>query len=103
MSKLSAENNIITDDIAAPRSLYGQVISDDEARDTYLNTTQVVLTGNPNNPATEELCEALREAAVAYIFTPNRRLPRPALHSRQMIFVGKSNILGAIERLRSSH
>ena len=81
------------------RSLYSEVMNDERARDAYLNTTQVILTGNPRNPETKEICVALRDASIAYMFTSNDRLPRPELQSRQMIFVGKTDILGAIPRL----
>ena len=86
-----------------PRSLYSEVMSDENARDAYLNTTQVILTGNPRHPETKEICEALRAASVAYLFSSNRRVPRPALQSRRMVFVGKSDILGAIARLSATH
>ena len=81
------------------RSLYSEVMNDERTRDAYLNTTQVILTGNPRHPETQEICIALRDASIAYMFTSNHRLPRPSLQSRQMIFVGKTDILGAIRRL----
>lgn len=81
------------------RSLYSEVMNDERARDAYLNTTQVILTGNPRHPETREICKALREASIAFLFTSNHRLPRPELQSRQMIFVGKTDILNAIPRL----
>ena len=83
----------------SPGSLYEDVLNDDGARDAYMNTTQAVLTGDPNHKEMGDIHQALQDAAIAYLFTPNCRLPRPTLHSRQMIIVGKTNILAAIDRL----
>lgn len=98
MSKTLSKGSRVDKD-EFPESLYEDVLNDDGARDAYLNTTQAVLTGDPDHAEMAAIHRALRDAAVAYLFTPNCRLPRPTLHSRQMIIVGKTNILAAIDRL----
>ena len=88
-----------TASIVGAVSLYSEVMANEKARAAYLGTTQVTLTANPRHPDTREICEALLDASIAFLFTSNRRRPRPELQSRQMIMVGKSDILEAIGRL----
>ncbi|WP_423915749.1 hypothetical protein [Candidatus Poriferisodalis sp.] len=83
-------------------SLYEQVFNSEQARDAYLNTTQAILTGDPALPEIEEIRQKLKNSSIAWIFTPNCRLPRPIFRSRNSTLVGKTDILEAIKRLENS-
>ena len=102
MSKTAPVDSTVATGSKPRLSLYEQVQRDEQARDVYLNTTQAILTGNPNLPETDEICERLRSSSIAWIFTPNHRLPRPIFRSRSMTLVGTRDILEAIGELEDA-
>lgn len=102
MNKASQAASTATVESKPKVSLYEQVQRDEHSRDVYLNTTQAILTANPDLPETDEICQKLRNSSVAWIFTPNNRLPRPILRSHTMTLVGKTDILEAIGDLDST-
>ena len=73
-------------------SLYNMVMSDDDAREAYFNTTKGVLTGRPDD---EDLLRAkawLDESGIAYLYNPDSSRPRPMLLTKGRAIVGLREI-----------
>ena len=82
----------------SPLSTYREVMQDYESRRAYLNTTQGILFGDPDQEGMDDIIERLNEVPVAFLFTADPTLPRPIFRTRELVYVGMEEIDLAISR-----
>ena len=83
-------------------SLYNMVMSDDEAREAYFNTTKGVLTGRPDDDDLQRARARLDESGIAYLYNPDSLRPRPMFLTQERAIVGLEQIEEYISSLQSA-
>jgi hypothetical protein len=80
--------------IQVPESdpLYDMVMSDDDARKAYFNTTKGVLTGRPDDEDLRRARTRLDESGIAYLYNPDSLRPRPMFLTHGRAIVGLEQI-----------
>ena len=73
-------------------SLYDAVVSDPASHEAYLNTTEGVLTGRPDDEDLQAAKARLDESRVAYLYNPDAARARPMFLTRKRVFVGLQQI-----------
>ena len=89
-------------DVPAGESLYRMVMSDDDAREAYFNTTKGVLTGRPDDDDLRSARARLDESGIAYLYNPDALRPRPMFLTQGRAIVGLKQIEEYVSSLRTT-
>lgn len=74
-------------------TLFERVLSSEESRHAFFNTTQGILTGDPSKAETKEVLARLSGASIAFLFQPDEFSAYPSFHHESaQVFVGRDEI-----------